>query len=188
MVLTPFATRATAPLMVMVGRWRGAVPMEPANLPTLDLAEHIIIAGYGRVGRYTADVLQRLGLPFVILERDQRRVDELKAAGLPVIYGDASSPGVLEAAGLQHARLVLVVVSAAIDVELVVRQVRHMHPALHIVARAARLGQLEALRAVGYPRGGATGVRGWAGAGAPDAAALRHARWRDRAAERCGAA
>ncbi|MEN9933430.1 MAG: hypothetical protein RLZZ387_9 [Chloroflexota bacterium] len=149
MVLTPFATRTSSPLLGLVGRWRGTPPFEPANLPAPDLSDHIIIAGYGRVGRYTADVLQRLGLPFVILERDQRRADEIKAAKLPVIYGDASSPVVLEAAGVHHARLMLVVVSAAIDVELVVRQVRRLHPELHIVARASRLRQLEELRGLG---------------------------------------
>jgi monovalent cation:H+ antiporter-2, CPA2 family len=149
MVLTPFATRGTAPLAAFAARVRGEAAPEPANLPEQELRDHIIIAGYGRVGRYTADVLQRLGLPFVILERDQRRLDEIKDAGLPAIFGDATSPVVLEAAGIHHARLLLVVVSAAIDVELIVREVRRLHPELHIVARATRLRQLEELRALG---------------------------------------
>lgn len=149
MVLTPFATRMTAPLVALVRRWRSAPALIPANIPISGLSEHIIIAGYGRVGRYTADVLQRLGLPFVLLERDQRRIDEVKEAGFPVIYGDASSAVVLEAAGIHHARLMLVVVSAAIDVELIVRQARQLRPELHIVARATRLGQLETLRVLG---------------------------------------
>jgi monovalent cation:H+ antiporter-2, CPA2 family len=149
MVLTPFATRSTGRVEGLLARWRGMAEPEPANLPQHELRDHIIIAGYGRVGRYTADVLQRLGLPFVILERDQRRLDEIKDAGLPAIFGDATSPVVLEAAGIHHARLLLVVVSAAIDVELVVREVRRLHPELHIVARATRLRQLEELRALG---------------------------------------
>jgi CPA2 family monovalent cation:H+ antiporter-2 len=149
MVLTPFATRAAGPLHALVSRWRPAPPVAPANLPAPDLSDHIVIVGYGRVGRYTADVLQRLSLPFVILERDQRRADEIKAVGMPVIYGDAASPVVLEAAGIHRARLALVVASAAIDVELVVRQVRQIHPELHIVARASRLAQLEVLSALG---------------------------------------
>jgi monovalent cation:H+ antiporter-2, CPA2 family len=149
MVLTPFATRATNPVLAVVRRWRPAPAAEPINLPASELSGHIIIAGYGRVGRYTAQVLHQLGFPFVVLERDQRRADEIKAAGLPVIYGDASSVEVLEAAGVRRARLVLVVVSAAIDVEVIIRQVRRLHPSLHIVARATRLGQLEELRALG---------------------------------------
>jgi CPA2 family monovalent cation:H+ antiporter-2 len=149
MVLTPFATRATAPLTALSSRWRHRPPALPVNLPDEQLSGHIIIAGYGRVGRYTAEVLQRLQLPFVVLDRDTRRVDELKLAGLPMIYGDASGAVVLEAAGIHRARLMLVVVSAAIDVELIVRQARQMHPELHIVARATRLRQLETLRELG---------------------------------------
>jgi CPA2 family monovalent cation:H+ antiporter-2 len=85
----------------------------------------------------------------VVIDQDQQAVDRAKTAGLPVVYGDASSPIVLEAAGVGTARLALVVVSAAIDVELVVRAVRGLNPTLHIVARAARLAQIEHLQRFG---------------------------------------
>jgi CPA2 family monovalent cation:H+ antiporter-2 len=113
------------------------------------LKDPSIIAGYGGVGRYTANLLQRLDLPYVVIERDQYRLEEVKAAGTPVIYGDAGSLVVLEAAGLHRARLLLVAVSAAIDVETVVRQARNVNPELHIVARATQLAQLEVLRDLG---------------------------------------
>src|SRR6266545_5012026 len=115
MVLTPFATRLVEPLGRWYGRRGGAAPLEAFQLPEAGLHNHIIIVGYGRVGRYTADVLQRLNLPCVVIDQDQQAVDRAKAAGLPVIYGDASSPVVLGAAGVQRARLALVVVSAPIE-------------------------------------------------------------------------
>jgi CPA2 family monovalent cation:H+ antiporter-2 len=149
MVLTPFATRLGEPLERWYHRRDGAAPLEAFQLPEAGLHDHIIIVGYGRVGRYTADVLQRLNRPSVVIDQDQQAVDRAKAAGLSVVYGDASSPIVLEAAGVQTARLALVVVSAAIDVELVVRAVRALNPALHIVARAVRLAQIEHLQRFG---------------------------------------
>ena len=94
-------------------------------------------------------MLRRLDLPCVVIELDQYAVERVRAAGLPVIYGDASSPTVLEAAGIHQARLLLVTVPAAIDVELIVQRARQLNPNLHIVARAARLTQLEALRNAG---------------------------------------
>ena len=148
MVLTPFAARLAEPL----GQWfsrRGAQPLEAFQLPEMGLQNHIIIVGYGRVGRYTADVLLRLSRPCVVIDQDQQAVERAKAAGLPVIYGDASSAVVLEAAGVHTARLALLVVSAAIDVELVARAVRALNPALHVVARAARLAQIEPLQRLG---------------------------------------
>jgi CPA2 family monovalent cation:H+ antiporter-2 len=149
MILTPFAARAAQPLHEWYRRWRGAAAVQSVPLPDQGLRDHIIIAGYGRVGRYTADVLRRLNLPCLVIELDQRLVDQAKAAGLPIIYGDASSPVVLEAAGVHTARLLLVTVSAAIDVELIARGVRQIRPELHIVARAARRAQIEVLRSIG---------------------------------------
>jgi CPA2 family monovalent cation:H+ antiporter-2 len=149
MLLSPFVSTLTVPAYALLRRWRAQPPAQPVPLLDQELQGHIIIAGYGRVGRYTADLLRRLELAYVVIERDQGRLDVLKAANVPVIYGDASSPVVLEAAGLQHARLLLVAVSAAIDVETVVRQGRALNPRLHIVARATQLGQLEVLRGLG---------------------------------------
>src|SRR5262249_31280935 len=127
-------------------RWRGGPVLQAFQLPEEQLRDHIVIVGYGRVGRYTADLLQRLKLPCLVIDLDQPAVDRAKTARLAVIYGDAGSPIVLEAAGVHDARLVLVVVSAAIDVELVVRQIRVLSSRPHIVARATRLTQVEDLR------------------------------------------
>jgi CPA2 family monovalent cation:H+ antiporter-2 len=149
MIMTPFATRAVEPLFHWYQRRRGHPQVEASPLPEEELSDHIIIVGYGRVGRYAGEVLHQLNMPCVVIDQDQRAVDQAKASGLPVIYGDASSPVVLEAACLHRARLVLVVVSAALDVELVVRQVRQLNPDLHIVARATRLSQVEDLRRFG---------------------------------------
>ena len=148
MILTPFATRATQPLAAWIGRGR-AIPAPDRSEPIEGLTEHIIIAGYGRVGRYTAELLKNLGLPFVVIELDDHINEQARAAGIPVIYGDAGSPVVLEAAGVHTARLLLITVSAAIDVELIARQVQHSNPALHMVARAARRAQIELLRGLG---------------------------------------
>ncbi|MGH2541972.1 MAG: NAD-binding protein, partial [Ardenticatenaceae bacterium] len=109
------------------------------------LHDHVVIAGGGRVGQYVARVLQRLGLAFVVIELDQRRVDELNEAGIPMIYGDASHPVVLEAAEVERARLLLITVPAISITHAVVSHVRQSNPALHIVARAGGIEQMELL-------------------------------------------
>lgn len=149
MLVTPFVSTLKTPAYTLLQRWWARPSVPSALLTDQELQGHIIIAGYGRVGRYIAGLLTRLELAYVVIERDQGRLDILKAAQVPVIYGDASSAVVLEAAGLQQARLLLVAVSAAIDVETVVRQAHTLNPQLHIVARATQLGQLEVLRGLG---------------------------------------
>ena len=148
MLLTPFALGAAPRLAGWLWR-RGEPSPNVADIPETALHDHVVIAGFGRVGRYTADVLRQLSLPTVVIELDQHAVERVRAAGLPVIYGDAGSAVVLEAAGIHRARLLLVTVPAAVDVEHIVQRVRRLNPALHIVARAARLAQVEALREAG---------------------------------------
>ena len=149
MLLTPFVSALSKPMAAYIQR-RRALPLTViAPLSEHALEGHIIIAGYGRVGRYIANLLSHLELTYVVIERDQGQLEKLKAAKVAVIYGDASSPVVLEAARLQSARLLLVAVSSAIDVETVVRQARRLNPSLPIVARATQLGQLEVLRDLG---------------------------------------
>lgn len=149
MLLTPAVSSLSAPAYALLRRCWAQPPLLVVPLTEQALQGHIIIAGYGRVGRYIADLLARQDLAYVVIERDQSRLEALKAASVPVIYGDAGSPVVLEAAGLQRARLLLVAVSASIDVETIVRQARALNSGLRIVARATQLGQLEVLRGLG---------------------------------------
>jgi CPA2 family monovalent cation:H+ antiporter-2 len=150
MMMTPSMMRLRGPLNALQQRlWPDPVPFVHTEVPDSALQNHAIIVGYGRVGQYTAQLLQRLNLPFVVVESDQYRLDELQKQGVPVIYGDGASAEVLHAAGIQHARLVLIAVGSAFDVESIARRARELAPAVHIVARAAKMTQIEVLRELG---------------------------------------
>jgi CPA2 family monovalent cation:H+ antiporter-2 len=149
MVLTPFAMRLVQPLASWHLRWRKPQPPELSGAVMREVQGHIIIGGYGRVGSYTADVLRRLDFRCLIMELDQHAVLKAQAAGFDVIFGDACSPVILEAAGLHHARLLLLTLPAALDVEVTVARARQIKPDVHIVARAAGAGQIERLRDLG---------------------------------------
>lgn len=150
MMMTPSMMRLRGPLNALQQRlWPDPVPFVHTEVPDSALQNHAIIVGYGRVGQYTAQLLQRLNLPFVVIESDQYRLDELQKQGVPVIYGDGASAEVLHAAGIQHARLVLIAVGSAFDVESIARRARELAPAVHIVARAAKMTQIEVLRELG---------------------------------------
>jgi CPA2 family monovalent cation:H+ antiporter-2 len=122
---------------------------EASNIPTSGLREHVVIAGAGRVGRSVADALAQLHLPFVLIESDDRRVHQVRDAGQPVIYGDASQPVVLEAAGVPHARAILVTVPAFTDVRSIVAGARNLRSDLPIIARADSGDAVQALYALG---------------------------------------
>jgi CPA2 family monovalent cation:H+ antiporter-2 len=148
-MLAPFAARAVAPLYALRRRRFRHEPLQTVNLPRAGLHRHVVIAGAGRVGQYVAQVLQRLGLSFVAVELDQRRIEECQAAGYPVVYGDAAQPAVLQAAALNEARLLLVTTPSISVTRAIVMQAHQLQPDLHIVARAEGLEPMQALHDLG---------------------------------------
>ncbi|MDQ4077662.1 MAG: cation:proton antiporter [Chloroflexota bacterium] len=149
MILSPFAARLAEPLYAWRRRMFKHEPLRTINLPEEGLHDHVVIAGGGRVGYYVAEVLRRLGLAFVVIEIDQRRFEEVKEAGNPVIYGDASHPIVLETARVEEARLFLITVPSIAVTHAIVTGIRQLNPALHIVARAEGMAQMETLHDLG---------------------------------------
>jgi CPA2 family monovalent cation:H+ antiporter-2 len=149
MALTPFAMRL-APLVY--GRWRERFPREAMstfNLPEKGLRDHVVIAGYGRVGSFVARLLARLEQPFVVVDSNPGQGDRARDAGYPVVYGDAGAEPVLEAAGVRRARLVIVTVPDPVGARLVVTRVRSLNPNVHVVARTSTVEQLEELGRAG---------------------------------------
>ena len=149
MLLTPLLTQLTAPLYRWQRQWFKREPLQSMNLGDHALQGHVIIAGAGRVGQFAARTLQRLEHPLVAIELDQYRLDECRAVGLPVIYGDASHPLVLEAAGLERAALLLVTTPAPVITHAIVDHVRRVCPELRIVVRAEGHDQMLELQAMG---------------------------------------
>jgi monovalent cation:H+ antiporter-2, CPA2 family len=149
MSLTPFAQRLVPALY---GRWRERFPREllrTRNLPERGLREHVIIAGYGRVGGFVGRLLGRLDRPFVIVDSNPGRTDEATALGYPTVFGDASAEAVLEAASVRRARLVIVTVPDPVGARLVVERVRSINPNAPVVVRATSVEQLEDLGRLG---------------------------------------
>ena len=149
MFLTPFVSRATAPIYGLLRRHSRDEPVQTINIEHDELHDHVVVAGAGRMGRAVARVLRRLELPFVAVELDQHRLESCRAGGLPVIYGDASHPLVLEAAGLDRACMLLITTPSPVVTRAIVRHTRRLRPELHIVARAESTELLEELYELG---------------------------------------
>src|SRR5918997_3214052 len=149
MALTPFATRL-AP--ILYGRWREKFPREllrTFNLPERGLRDHVVIAGYGRVGTFVARLLGRLERPFVVVDSNPGRTDEARDPGYPTVFGDAGAVPVLEAAGVRRARLVIVTIPDPVGTRLVVERVRSINPNVHVVVRSTTVEQLDELGRLG---------------------------------------
>jgi CPA2 family monovalent cation:H+ antiporter-2 len=149
MFLTPFVSRATAPVYGFLRSRRPEEPVLTINISHEELHDHVVVAGAGHMGRTVAGVLRRLELPFVLIELDQHRLETCRATGLAVIYGDASHPLVLDAAGLNRACVLLITTPSPVVTLAIARHARQLRTDLHIVARVETNEQLEDLRKLG---------------------------------------
>jgi CPA2 family monovalent cation:H+ antiporter-2 len=152
-VLTPSLVRA-GPL-VLAGLQRlprvGCYFAEPARpmQSTEQLAHHAVICGYGRIGRELGAALDARGLKYLVLEYNPEIARELRDRDVPVVYGDAANPAVLEHAHLERARFMAILMPDARAAELATRHARAINPRLDIVARAVGVDHLERLRSAG---------------------------------------
>jgi CPA2 family monovalent cation:H+ antiporter-2 len=97
---------------------------------------HVVIAGFGRVGQSVAKMLSAASVPYVALEFEPTRVAEARAQGLPVFYGDARRPDVLNSLGAARARAAVVIMDNADAAERTVDYLHRRYPKLDIFARA----------------------------------------------------
>jgi CPA2 family monovalent cation:H+ antiporter-2 len=143
---------ANAALVRVVPGWVAARRLrgrpEAAPTPPGPAAGHVVIAGFGRVGSVSAEALETFRTSYVAIELDPDIVRGLRARAVPCLYGDASQPGILRAAGADRAALVVVALPEIQAAHLAVRQARAMTGA-PILARAHHAADRDRLLAAG---------------------------------------
>lgn len=152
------------PLMFALADWlraqrvrrltaRGALPVEDVAAPhRVAGAGHVVVVGYGRVGKRVVDALAQEHVPTVIIETDLERVEDLRGTGHSAILGNAARAEVLEAAGVAQACCLLVAVPNGLEAGEVVARAREFNPRLRIVARAHLDSELEHILKSGADR------------------------------------
>jgi monovalent cation:H+ antiporter-2, CPA2 family len=110
-------------------------PKVIATRETSVVREHAVIVGHGRVGGVIAPLLQREGLPFIVVERDRLLFEALQRRGIPAVYGDATARGVLEAAQIASARLLIVASPDGFQARRILELSRTANPHIETVVR-----------------------------------------------------
>jgi CPA2 family monovalent cation:H+ antiporter-2 len=109
-------------------------PPPPQIKETIE--NHVVIVGYGRVGRNIVSLLGQMEIPHLVVDSDAERIEELDRQGIPSLFGDAANSEVLTHAGLERARALVVAGPDEDASELVVTAARDLAPGLPIIARA----------------------------------------------------
>jgi voltage-gated potassium channel len=100
------------------------------------LENHYIVCGGGRVGRRIVRALQKEKIPFVMMERDEKKVAQLEDECTHILIGDATLEENLIRAGVERAKGLATCLADDADNVYVVLTARGLNEKLHIVARA----------------------------------------------------
>jgi CPA2 family monovalent cation:H+ antiporter-2 len=111
-----------------------------AELPTsVDqgrLTGHVLLVGYGRVGRRIGEALMQRGVPIVVAEHNREVVEQLRERGVAAVSGDASEAAVLIQAHVARAQMLVIAVPDSFRARKMIEIARTLRPGMEIVARA----------------------------------------------------
>jgi voltage-gated potassium channel len=135
-VFTAFYAAAAFIRAVVTGEIRTILGRQRMESQLASLNGHLVICGYGRMGRLVAEEFSAEGLSFVVIDRDPRVFEGLSIPhGIPLV-GDATADDVLKKAGVERARALVSAAASDADNLYVTMSARFLNEKLLIVARA----------------------------------------------------
>jgi voltage-gated potassium channel len=134
---------------VVTGELRQIIGRQWVDEQLVGLSGHLIVCGYGRMGRIVCSELERQKRPYVLIDKTVDSLGEVKLQyGLP-LAGDATVDELLRKAGIERARALITVVGSDSDNLYITLSARLLNPKLLIVARAEEEDAETKLRKVG---------------------------------------
>jgi CPA2 family monovalent cation:H+ antiporter-2 len=109
----------------------------PSSYDVDRLSGHVVVVGYGRVGRPIVEALQERGVPFTVAEQEREIVEELRGRGIAAVFGDAGEPGVLIQAHVARARVLVVTTLDTFRTRKMLDVARALRPDAITIVRAA---------------------------------------------------
>ncbi len=113
------------------------------------LQDHYLLCGFGRVGRGAAAELQRTGVPFVVLDRNEERVERAIKGGMLAVLADSTQDEMLIEAGVKQARGLVAALSNDADNLFLILSAKGLNPNLKVSARVAEEASEAKMRRAG---------------------------------------
>ena len=108
---------------------------EEKQIP-VDICNHALLVGFGRVGSLLGEKLMAAGIPLVVIETSRTRVDELRERGIRAVLGNAANEEIMNLAHLDCARWLLLTIPNGYEAGEIVASAREKCPSIEIIARA----------------------------------------------------
>lgn len=107
----------------------------PSTVDQALLSGHVLVVGFGRVGRRIVEALLRRQVPVVVVEQNRDLVESLRERGIPAVSGDAAEPAVLIQGHVARANTLVLAVPDAARVRRMVEIARALNPGVEVLLR-----------------------------------------------------
>lgn len=142
-------TMALTPLLEAFGRHIGNWVSNTGNTRPVrdiisggsDLKNHVIIAGFGQVGKMLAKVLEAEDINYIALDISDKTVAEEKESGFPIFKGDVSQLNTLKAAGVERALCVVLATDNHVTLKKSLNSISTHFPGVEVIIRAKDLNR-----------------------------------------------
>ncbi|PCJ25788.1 MAG: potassium transporter [Rickettsiales bacterium] len=149
MALTPALASIGQKFAENFERKRGRTPDQILEFGAQDLTNHVIIAGFGQVGKMVASVLDAEGINYIALDTSDDLVKEETANGLPVFKGDATKIRTLKAIGADRALTFVITINNESMVKKISTIIHKKFTDLEMIVRLKNLKNSAELYAIG---------------------------------------
>ncbi|BAT53297.1 putative potassium/proton antiporter [Nostoc sp. NIES-3756] len=155
LMLTPFVLRLVPSLFNFAESIPWLKPYIAGEGQALDVSEdlpfkdHVVVCGYGRVGQNLVKLLQQHNFPVVVIDQSESRIQQVRDAGIPYVYGNCVSFHVLETAGVNHAKGMAIALPDPMSTRLCVKRALELCPEIDLVVRATQDKNIELLYQLG---------------------------------------
>lgn len=120
----------------------------PHSIPVSALTGHVLIVGYGRVGRKIGDSMRALGVRIVVAEQNREVVERVRAEGIMAVSGNATDPAVLIQAHVARAAVLVIATPDAAAARAMLDIATQLRPGIASVVRTHSDDEARLLRAI----------------------------------------
>lgn len=157
LMMVTTVTMAFTPLLSGLGDWiansfsteKTILDDEAVETDTQDLYNHVIVAGFGRVGYMVTKMLTAEHLSYVVVDIQSKIVKEGKSDSFPIYLGDVTRCEILKSVGIERAQALVISIKNEVTIKKVVSLVAANFPHVNIVIRLPDLSNVEVYRDLG---------------------------------------
>lgn len=111
------------------------IDFNQSPIDVLDIKDHVIICGYGRVGSYIGRALLLANVPFVAIDYNFHVVERAKKEGISIIYGDPADIDILDYAEIEQANVLVLAVPDRFSQESIILNAKKLNRDIVVISR-----------------------------------------------------